>query len=165
MININLYIGLVVEIKTTYGEKVTGEIFCYDEQRKTVVLKLPVKSSQNSSIMLLKTDYIQNIKIVGKNEISGLLLPHISSQNTNQLAMSNEKKMMSFYEEARDPYGNYIFEKINNYVACAWKGDDIVVGDVTISPPYCLEDVKGPKDNVDRICSWVKFAKRSDANL
>lgn len=40
-------------------------------------------------------------------------------------------------------------------VACAWKGDDIVVGDVTISPPYCLEDVKGPKDNVDRICSWV----------
>lgn len=37
--------------------------------------------------MLLKTDYIQNIKIVGKNEISGLLLPHISSQNTNQLAV------------------------------------------------------------------------------
>lgn len=45
-ININLYIGLVVEIKTTYGEKVTGEIFCYDEQRKTVVLSMLTSPSR-----------------------------------------------------------------------------------------------------------------------
>ncbi|KAK8807846.1 hypothetical protein WA158_007375 [Blastocystis sp. Blastoise] len=163
-INMSSIIGLIVEIKTTYGETLKGEIFCYDDTCQTLVLKLSTPTNPKASAVLLKVQYIQSIKVLDHITLNEILLPHISSTVTNQLAEENEQKMDRLYSQLHSPYGMYIFDQINKYVPCKWEDEKIITGSVTISPPYYLNDMKGPEDSINRIKHWVKFATPNVSN-
>jgi len=143
-------IGVQVKIKTSLGEEFEGEIFSYDVVTNCVVLQQlsNAQSLLKKNFRIVKTNFIKEVIYIGKsNETQNLELPAVNISRIRNKASNALKTMKD--EAARIGVGvseeaQGIFNALSKTLPCVWKEDTIIIlNEVTIKPPYKLENCSG----------------------
>ncbi|XP_015602012.1 protein LSM12 homolog A [Cephus cinctus] len=148
-------IGSTVACKTCYNKEIEGEVLAFDPQTKMLILKCPSSSGRAS----LNDVHIVNLSLVSdvqvKREVSptsneppqSLNLQRLNTRVRNQI--EEKKRMVKALQAGVSPEGQKLFIAISKTIQeITWNGPNIVVWDnVTIIPPYKVENVQGDKDS------------------
>lgn len=161
--------GSRVEVKTTFGEELKGEVFCYDKYTDTLVLK-----EADDGLRMLSADCIlgsggvvETKKSPGDEEE----LPAVDMARCE----AREAKAIKAAEEAAQRIGvgvtkegQAMFDAISRTMPVRWDGTSIVVLDeVRITPPYSAADaVSSPESKaaLERVKLVIDFERAKLVN-
>ncbi|XP_015115888.1 protein LSM12 homolog A [Diachasma alloeum] len=144
-------IGSTVACKTCYHKEIEGEVLAFDPQTKMLILKCPSSSNRPS----LNDVHIVNLSLVSdvqvKREVSPTLNEPPQSLNLQRLntrvrnQIEEKKRMVKALQAGVSPEGQKLFIAIAKTLQdITWSGQNIVVwDDVTIVPPYKVDNVHG----------------------
>ncbi|XP_034936604.1 protein LSM12 homolog A [Chelonus insularis] len=144
-------IGSTVACKTCYNKEIEGEVLAFDPQTKMLILKCPSSSGRSS----LNDVHIVNLSLVSdvqvKREVSptsteppqSLNLQRLNTRVRNQV--EEKKRIVKALQAGVSPEGQKLFIAISKTIQhITWSGENIVVwNDVTIVPPYKVDNVHG----------------------
>jgi len=161
-------VGLIVKVKTSLGEEVEGEIFSFDNNTNCVVLIERHKHSTiKKNFRLLKTSFVKEIQYLGKAENSDFELepPPISVGRVRQkeyAAIRSMKEEISRIGVGVTQEAQEIFNALARTLPCKWSKESITVfDDVTIDPPYAIENCRGPTAvSVERVKKVLEGERR-----
>lgn len=144
-------IGSTVACTTCYNQNYEGEVLAFDQQTKMLILKCA--SASNTS--KLNDVYILNLALCSdvqvKKEVNSipdppqsLNLQRLSTRVRNQV--EQKKRQVSALAAGVSQEGQSLFLAIARTInQVSWQGPNILVcQDVTITPPYKVENVNGP---------------------
>ncbi|XP_029714195.1 LSM12 homolog A [Aedes albopictus] len=147
-------IGSTVACTTCYNQNYEGEVLAFDQQTKMLILKC--SSASNTS--KLNDVYILNLALCSdvqvKKEVNSipdppqsLNLQRLSTRVRNQV--EQKKRQVSALAAGVSQEGQSLFLAIARTInQISWQGPNIVVfQDVTITPPYKVENVNGPPES------------------
>ncbi|XP_055542343.1 LSM12 homolog A-like [Wyeomyia smithii] len=154
-------IGSTVACITCYDQNIEGEVLAFDQQTKMLILKCDTASSTSK----LNDVYIVNLALCSdvqvKREVNSipeppqsLNLQRLSTRVRNQV--ERKKRQVSALAAGVSQEGQKLFLAIARTInQVSWSGPNIVVfQDVTITPPYAVENVNGSPDS--RQLKYVK---------
>ncbi|GLG96307.1 hypothetical protein R5R35_012284 [Gryllus longicercus] len=143
-------IGSIVVCKTCYNKEIEGEVLAFDPQTKMLILKCPASNGRPT----LNDVHIVNLALVSdvavKKEVNSvpeapqsLNLQRLNTRVRNQV--EEKRRLVTSLAAGVSPEGQRLFLAISRTISeVAWQGHNIVVFDqVTITPPYKLENIKG----------------------
>lgn len=146
-------IGSTVTCTTCYNQDIEGDVLAFDQQTKMLILKC---SSANHSSKLNDV-YILNLALCSdvqvKKEVNALPDPpqslnlqRLSRRVRNQV--EEKKRLVSALSAGVSQEGQNLFLAIARTInQVSWSGPNIVVLDVTITPPYKVDNVNGPPES------------------
>ncbi|KAK2578637.1 hypothetical protein KPH14_012129 [Odynerus spinipes] len=148
-------IGSTVACKTCYNKEIEGEVLAFDPQTKMLILKCPASNGRPS----LNDVHIVNLSLVSdvqvKREVSpttseppqSLNLQMLNRRVRNQI--EEKKRLVMALQAGVSPEGQKLFIAISKTIQdITWNGANIVVFDnVTIRPPYKVDNVHGNEDS------------------
>ncbi|XP_012270000.1 protein LSM12 homolog A-like [Orussus abietinus] len=147
-------IGSTVACKTCYNKEIEGEVLAFDPQTKMLILKCPSSSGRLS----LNDVHIVNLSLVSdvqvKREVSPTSNEPPQSLNLERLTkrvrnhIEEKRRLVKSLQAGVSPEGQKLFIAISKTIQnIAWNGQNIVVfNDVTIKPPYKLDNVHGDEN-------------------
>ncbi|XP_062539215.1 LSM12 homolog A-like [Armigeres subalbatus] len=154
-------IGSTVACTTCYNQNIEGEVLAFDQQTKMLILKC--SSASNTS--KLNDVYILNLALCSdvqvKKEVNSipdppqsLNLQRLSTRVRNQV--EQKKRQVSALAAGVSQEGQNLFLAIARTInQVSWQGPNIVVfQDVTITPPYKVDNVNGSPES--RQLTYVK---------
>ncbi|KAG8236131.1 hypothetical protein J437_LFUL001609 [Ladona fulva] len=147
-------IGSVVACKTCYNKEIEGEVLAFDPQTKMLILKCPASNGRAA----LNDVHVVNLSLVSdvqvKKEVTvvpeppqSLNLNRLNTRVRNQI--EDKKRMVTALSADVSPEGQKLFLAITKTIGeVCWQGPNIVVlNQVTITPPYKLENVRGDEES------------------
>ncbi|XP_059047303.1 LSM12 homolog A [Achroia grisella] len=147
-------IGSIVSTKTCYNEEIEGEVLAFDPQSKMLILKCASSSGnpKRNDVNIVNLSLVSDVQI--KKEVTGL--PDApQSLNLHRLntrvrnSIENKKRLVTALSACLDPEGQRLFLAISRVIDdVVWVGQNIrVYNEVTIVPPYKVENVIGDLDS------------------
>ncbi|XP_008557973.1 protein LSM12 homolog A [Microplitis demolitor] len=144
-------IGSTVACKTCYNKEIEGEVLAFDPQTKMLILKCPSSSGRPSvnDVHIVNLSLVSDVQV--KREVSpttteppqSLNLQRLNTRVRNQV--EEKKRMVKALQAGVSPEGQKLFIAISKTInEITWSGQNIVVwGNVTIVPPYKVDNVHG----------------------
>ncbi|XP_020709843.1 protein LSM12 homolog A-like [Athalia rosae] len=144
-------IGSTVACKTCYNKEIEGEVLAFDPQTKMLVLKSPSSCGRASvnDVHIVNLALVSDVQV--KREVSptggdppqSLNLNRLNTRVRNQVEA--KKCIVKSLQAGVSPEGQKLFIAIAKTIQqITWSGPNIVVlNDVTIAPPYKLDNVHG----------------------
>ncbi|XP_055316892.1 LSM12 homolog A-like [Sitodiplosis mosellana] len=146
-------IGSMVSCTTCFKQSVEGEVLAFDQMSKMLILKCTSSnSSKLNDIFVVNLALCSDVQV--KKEVEkvpdvpqSLNLQRLSTRVRN--ACEQKERWISAMSAGVGPDGQKLYMAISKTIKqVAWRGPNIVVfNDVTIKPPYKLEDVNGSPDS------------------
>ncbi|XP_075211260.1 protein LSM12-like [Lycorma delicatula] len=143
-------IGSIVFCKTCYNKEIEGEVLAFDPQTKMLILKSPASNGRAS----LNDVHIVNLSLVSDVQVKkeatsvpdppqSLNLQRLNTRVRNQV--EEKRRLVTALNAGVSPDGQKLFLTITKTInEVTWQGANIVVlNQVTITPPYRPENVKG----------------------
>jgi len=150
------FLGTPIHIRTTFGDEIQGELFCYDvlNGSNAVILREDLNNGF-CNYTFAKTNIIREIKALGPSPtrspdalpyIDTALLTHREETALRQAQRNRMSIGVGVTREAQE-----IFDKLKQTMPCEWQNQDIIVlKSVVISKPYKPENcvlMKGASEN------------------
>ncbi|KAK3108098.1 hypothetical protein FSP39_001151 [Pinctada imbricata] len=166
-------IGSSVACTTCYNQKLQGEVVAFDEGTKMLAIKSPAQSGKHNmfDIRMVNLSYVSNIKVLREcndppPSLSTLNLAKINTRLRQNLEEKRQKA--SHVGVGVTPEGQRVFNSIVKTLSeVKWDGKNIIVMDeVTICPPYGVEDCKTKREgsqalsHVRKIVSSISLQKQ-----
>ncbi|EDS27965.1 conserved hypothetical protein [Culex quinquefasciatus] len=154
-------IGSTVACTTCYNQNIEGEVLAFDQQTKMLILKCSSASntSKLNDVYIVNLALCSDVQVVQEvNSIpdppQSLNLQRLSTRVRNQV--EQKKRQVSALAAGVSQEGQNLFLAIARTInQVSWNGPNIVVfQDVTISPPYKVDNVNGSPDS--RQLTYVK---------
>ncbi|XP_062522215.1 protein LSM12 homolog B-like [Corticium candelabrum] len=144
-------VGAEVQLTTYLGEIHQGEVTAYDPTTKLLVVTKSPSAGKNHEFRIVNLNYVSDFKII--REASG---SRSSAQDASvrvdidaaiRRAHSNvtEKTFMA----NTTPEGRRAYDAVRKAFECSCSGEDIVVLEARIKPPYTVDSIEGPQQTVD----------------
>uniref|UniRef100_A0A182NMW7 AD domain-containing protein n=1 Tax=Anopheles dirus TaxID=7168 RepID=A0A182NMW7_9DIPT len=154
-------IGSTVVCTTCYNANIEGEVLAFDQQTKMLILKCPSasKSAKLNDVYIVNLAMCSDVQV--KKEVCivpeqplSLNLQRLSTRARNQV--EQKRLQLSALSAGASPEGQNLFMAIARTInQVTWSGPNIVVfKDVTITPPYKVDNVNCSSDQ--RQLSYVK---------
>ncbi|XP_013193846.1 protein LSM12-like [Amyelois transitella] len=147
-------IGSIVATRTCYNEEIEGEVLAFDPQTKMLILKCPSSSGnpKRHDVNIVNLSLVSDVQI--KKEVTTVPEPP-QSLNLHRLntrvrnSIENKKRLVTALAACLDPEGQKLFLAITRVIDdVTWVGQNIrVYNEVTITPPYKVENVIGDLDS------------------
>uniref|UniRef100_A0A8C4R7F6 LSM12 homolog b n=1 Tax=Eptatretus burgeri TaxID=7764 RepID=A0A8C4R7F6_EPTBU len=147
-------VGSRISCLTCLGQKIRGEVLAFDYQSKMLTLKCPSSSGRAhlSDVYLVNLALVKEVETLGESTEPP---PALTALNVTKLTrrMNTEvgEKMSHAHALSMGvtPEGLQLFQTIQKTIKdCKWNEKNIIVMDeVTISPPYRMENCKGSEGN------------------
>ncbi|XP_065666777.1 protein LSM12 homolog A isoform X2 [Hydra vulgaris] len=155
--------GCVVICKTNLGKEFEGEVICYDEETKALVIKLNPKKKLLCDVVVLNLNMVtdQNFNLVSfpKND-SHLLLDIDREKVEKRLRSAKERVGIGVTAEAQ-----LFFDFLTKTFPCRWSGTNIIaLEDICISPPYQLENFSSETSSMDYVKTVVVHKNRQQVS-
>ncbi|CAD7090511.1 unnamed protein product [Hermetia illucens] len=156
-------IGSIVACKTCFDQTVEGEVLAFDQQTKMLILKCPAKASEKlNDVYILNLQFCSDVKV--KKEVCTI------PDTPQSLNLQRLKTRLRNSVEQRQRWAKALAAGVSNdglnvYMAIAkqlpqhvrWSGQNIVIFDeVTVSPPYNLENITTNNQGGDHLLGYVK---------
>lgn len=134
-------IGYSVQLKTTFGEQITGEVFNFDATTQVLTLK-EASEHPKQTFRIINTKYVENINIVNIPEQRVKL--NLPQYNIDKIRAFAKKATNNASEDAKkigvgvSKEAQQLFDAMSKTYLCAWHGKTILVvdADIKIEPPY-----------------------------
>ncbi|KAM8947544.1 protein LSM12 [Pelodytes ibericus] len=143
-------VGSQVSCRTCHETRLQGEVVAFDYQSKMLALKCPSSSGKpnHADVLLLNLHYVSDVEVINDRTQTP---PPLASLNINKLAsraqLEKEEKLSQAYAISAGVSvdGQQLFQTIHKTIKdCKWQEKNIIVmEEVTISPPYQVENCKG----------------------
>lgn len=148
-------IGSTVVCKTCHDKEIEGEVMAFDPQTKMLILKCPSSSNRSSlnDVHIVNLSYVSNVQVIREvsstsNEApQSLNLQRLNTRIRNQI--EEKKRLVMALQAGVSPEGQKLFIAISKTIQdITWNGANIVVfNNVTIRPPYKVDNVHGNADS------------------
>lgn len=154
-------VGSTVACTTCFHNNIEGEVLAFDPETKMLILKCHSNdSSKLSDVYIVNLSLCSDVQVKKEsNTISepkqSLDLQRLSRRVRN--AIEQKKILVSALQSGVSPDGQKLYMAISKTISnqVNWSGPNIVVfNDVTITPPYKLENVTGSPES--RQLAYVK---------
>jgi len=154
-------VGSTVTCTTCFHKNIEGEVLAFDPETKMLILKCHSKDSVKlSDVYIVNLSLCSDVQVKKEsNTISepkqSLDLQRLSRRVRN--AIEQKKILVSALQSGVSPEGQKLYMAISKTISnqVNWSGPNIVVfNDVTITPPYKLENVTGSPES--RQLAYVK---------
>jgi hypothetical protein len=146
------FVGTPVQIKTTIGEDIQGELFCYDVLNgcNAVILREDLKNGF-CNYVFAKTNIIKDVKALGPAPSrEPEALPAIDIQlltHREEQALRNQQRNRMQIGVGVTRQAQEIFDRLRQTMQCDWQDTSILVmKTVLISKPYRPEDCTQVKE-------------------
>ncbi|XP_045170510.1 protein LSM12-like [Mercenaria mercenaria] len=145
-------IGSIVSCTTCYQQKIQGEVMAFDLGTKMLAIKCQPSSGKHSvhDVKLVNLSYVSDVKVLKEadRDTSPPPLSNLNSQKINARLRQNiedKKRQVNYIGVGVTPEGQKVFNAIVKTITdVKWDRQNIVVfEEVTIRPPYGLDDCKG----------------------
>lgn len=150
-------IGSIVACTTCFHKTIEGEVLAFDPLTKMLILKCPSSGEQHgrmtNDVYIVNLSMCSDVRVIREcstipEQPQSLNLQRLSTRVRN--AVDQKKRLVSALAAGVSPEGQQLYmaisKTINNEVT--WSGANIVVfTDVTITPPYKVENVGGNPDS------------------
>jgi len=154
-------VGSTVSCTTCFQKNIEGEVLAFDPETKMLILKCTSKDSAKlSDVYIVNLSLCSDVQV--KKECTtpqepkqSLDLQRLSRRVRN--AIEQKKILVSALQSGVSPEGQKLYMAISKTISnqVNWNGPNIVVfNDVTITPPYKLENVTGSPES--RQLAYVK---------
>lgn len=152
-------IGSTVACTTCYNQNYEGEVLAFDQQTKMLILKCSSNNSTHNDVYIVNLALCSDVQV--KKEVNSipdppmsLNLQRLSTRVRNQV--EQKKRQVSALAAGVSQEGQNLFLAIARTInQVSWSGPNIVVfQDVTITPPYKVDNVVGSPDS--RQLTYVK---------
>jgi len=144
----NNYHDAVIKLKTTFGDEHVGEVYCFDAQTQTVVLKESLGNGR-VNIRLIKTNMTKDMEAIREapKVVDDRPLPPLD----RRVLERRELRAIEEFKSNRPLIGirvtqeaQEIFDFIHKtHPRCMWNNNTIVVMGVSVVPPYAPENCSG----------------------
>ncbi|GAB0098830.1 LSM12 homolog A [Sergentomyia squamirostris] len=147
-------IGSTVVCTTCFNQNIEGEVLAFDQKTKILILKCPGSSGsmKQHDVFMVNLNLCGDVQV--KKEVSTKPDPPQSlnlQRLTNRLrnTLEQKKRLMAALAAGVSPDGQKLFIAISKMIdQVTWSGPNIVVfNDVTISPPYKVDNIAGNPDS------------------
>ncbi|XP_031629326.1 protein LSM12 homolog A [Contarinia nasturtii] len=158
--------GSMVSCTTCFKQSVEGEVLAFDPMTKMLILKCTAGSNSTklNDIFVVNLEFCSDVQV--KEEVKKepdvpdakipppLNIQRLSTRVRN--AQEQKKRWISARTAGVSVDGQKLYMAISKTIKhIAWRGPNIIVfNDVTIKPPYKLEDVNGNPES--RQLTYVK---------
>jgi len=146
------YFGVGSHIKCRYqGNQVEGEVVAFQNSSRLLVIRAPATNGKSSAnnVFLINADCVDKISVDDRAPVESLRpIDFQKLGKRREKAIGSKKAKITALSADASPDGRKIFLAITKTIdEVAWDGTDIVVlGEVRVSPPYKVENVKGDKE-------------------
>uniref|UniRef100_A0A0K8TRH7 Protein lsm12 log a-like isoform x2 n=1 Tax=Tabanus bromius TaxID=304241 RepID=A0A0K8TRH7_TABBR len=155
-------IGSTVACQTCFDETVEGEVLAFDHQTKMLILKCPSKNSEKlNDFYILNLQFCSDVQV--KKEVSAITeTPQPLNINRLKTKVRNtveqRQRWVSALAADVSPEGQKLYMAVSKTIShVAWSGQNIVILDeVTISPPYKVDNVTTGNPEKTSLLSYVK---------
>uniref|UniRef100_A0A1B0FQA7 Uncharacterized protein n=1 Tax=Glossina morsitans morsitans TaxID=37546 RepID=A0A1B0FQA7_GLOMM len=158
-------IGSTVLCTTCFNEEVEGEVLAFDHNTKMLILKCRSKNAENlNDVYVLNLSLCSNVQVI--KECNGNFVDDPQKLSLEQLKLRLRKtvqhrqtylksKNADVSAEAQELYR--LFAKQFQYTEVSWQGPNIqVFNEVTVTPPYRVENVISTTTNNNSLCNYIK---------
>lgn len=152
----NNIIGLVVKVKTTFGDEYEGEMFGYDTNSNCIILQEP-EDMPNRSYRVLMLPFVENVQVLSvpsADVMQEALQKQFPAINMRKLAAREQQALQKAHENMLrigvgvSPEAQTIFNALSRTLPCRWDKTTIIVMDeVRIQAPYTVETCSGGQQN------------------
>lgn len=145
-------IGSIVSCTTCYQQKIQGEVIAFDLGTKMLAIKCQATSGKHNvhDVKLVNLSYVSDVTVLKEadREMSPPALSNLNPQKINarlRQSIDDKKRQVNYIGVGVSPEGQKVFNAIVKTINDAkWDRQNIIVmEEVTIRPPYGLEDCKG----------------------
>ncbi|XP_059618614.1 LSM12 homolog A [Phlebotomus argentipes] len=147
-------IGSTVVCTTCFNQNIEGEVLAFDQSTKILILKCTAVSGnvKQHDVFMVNLSLCGDVQV--KKEVStkpdppqSLNLQRLTTRLRNTL--EQKKRLVTALAAGVSPDGQKLFIAISKTIdQVTWSGPNIVVfNDVTISPPYKVDNVAGNPDS------------------
>nr|CAG4649757.1 EOG090X0FOW [Scapholeberis mucronata] len=153
-------VGSLVSCKTCHNQVIEGEVLAFDQPTKMLILKSPSSCGRScvNDAHVVNLGQVSDVQV--KKEATSSPPPH-PVQNVERLKkrvrleVERKQHMITALESGVSPEGLKLFTAVKRTIDdVTWEGKDIrVMEQVTISPPYQPENVKG---NMEKAVNHVR---------
>jgi hypothetical protein len=147
--SLSVPIGVEVELTTYLGQKYHGEVTAYDPGTKLLVIKSP-SAGKSYDFRIVNLNFITDFRIVREapaQQTSESVRLDIDSALQRARTNIAEKNFVA----SATPEGRSVYDAVRKTFECCWSGEDILVLEARIKPPYTLDSIEGPQTTVDYI--------------
>lgn len=145
-------IGSTVACKTCYNKLIEGEVQAFDPQTKMLVLRCPASNNRPSysNVYVVNLSLVSDVQVKKEITTPQEIIPakSINLSRLNMRIKSNieqKKCLIAAIKAGVTQEGMMLFQTISKTInEVTWQGSNIVImNQVTITPPYKAENVKG----------------------
>uniref|UniRef100_A0A0P4W0K4 Uncharacterized protein n=1 Tax=Scylla olivacea TaxID=85551 RepID=A0A0P4W0K4_SCYOL len=161
-------IGSTVTCKTCFNEDLQGEVLAFDPHVKLLTLKSPSSNGRSATydIHMVNLSYVSQVTVM--REAAGSPLPSLPSLNLSKLSnrakksIDEKQRLIEAMQSGVSPVGQKLFLHIRKTMEeVKWAGVSILVmGQVIISPPYQIENVKEQKEGKESNSKTLPYVKK-----
>lgn len=148
-------IGSIVSCKTCYSEDIEGEVVAFEPHTKTLILKCASSEGKGNlnDVHIINLSCVSDVQV--KKEVTSINESSPPSLNLTRIqtrlknAIQEKKRLVNALAAGVTPEGQQLFFTITKTMPeVSWQGKNIVImNEVTITPPYKPENVKGLSDS------------------
>eukprot|EP01097_Dermamoeba_algensis_P002064 TRINITY_DN1824_c0_g1_i1.p1 TRINITY_DN1824_c0_g1~~TRINITY_DN1824_c0_g1_i1.p1 ORF type:complete len:203 (+),score=50.93 TRINITY_DN1824_c0_g1_i1:53-610(+) len=158
-------IGVLVKVKTSFGDEIIGEFLSFDPISSCIVLREsctnPTTNAPSQNFHVLKSNFVKEVQAIGPpaapSDVS------LKPVDLNKLRLQEDHALRVARSEASKigigvtPEAQEIFNALSKTLPCRWDRDVIVVfEDTRISTPYTVESCLGGEVATPSELSLVK---------
>ncbi|ESP00758.1 hypothetical protein LOTGIDRAFT_200724 [Lottia gigantea] len=158
------HIGSKVSLTTCHNQELSGEVIAFDISSRVLALKIPAACGKHNlyDVRLINLQLVSNIQVTQEApdteppQLTTLNMPRINSRLRQNC--ESKRKQLDHVGDNVSPEGQNLFYAIVKTINdVRWDHQTIVVMDeVSIEPPYRLEDCKGKGQMLDHVKKIVK---------
>uniref|UniRef100_A0A8D8W1P6 Protein LSM12 homolog n=1 Tax=Cacopsylla melanoneura TaxID=428564 RepID=A0A8D8W1P6_9HEMI len=148
-------IGSIVSCQTCHSEIIEGEVVAFEPHTKTLILKCPASDGKPNlnDVHIINLSFVSDVQV--KKEVTTLNESSPPSLNLARIqtrlknSIEEKKRLVSALAAGVSLEGRQLFITITKTMPeVSWEGKNIVImNEVTITPPYKPENVKGQSDS------------------
>lgn len=146
-------VGSVVQCSVA-NRTYKGEVMAFDPVVKAIVLKSSASCNRTSlnDVHILNLSQLKEVKILQENRDPVPDPPSLNVQrlqNRHREQVDRKRRQVMAFKAGISPEGQRVFQAIGKTIdEIVWNGENIVVmKEVTVTPPYRPENVKGKSDS------------------
>lgn len=158
-------IGSIISCTTCYQQKIQGEVLAFDVATKMLAIKSAPTSGKHNvhDVKLVNLAYVSDVTVIKEVDRESSP-PPLSSLNVNKINtrlrtnIEEKKRQVNYVGVGVPPEGQKLLNAIVKTINDArWSGHNIIVmEEVTIKPPYGLEDCTCRGKESSKVLDHVK---------
>ncbi|KAK2164292.1 hypothetical protein LSH36_66g03012 [Paralvinella palmiformis] len=155
-------VGMVVSCKTCHGQNVQGEVLAFDYNSKVLVIKSPSPNKPGlHDVRILNLSFVSDITVLREATEQIPTLKNLNLQKLNSrisTSIADKRRQVNYIGVGVTPQAQKLFHAITKTISdVKWDKETIIVmNDVTIKPPYGVDNVEGKQSAIAHVRKIVE---------